>query len=440
VDEITLHPRDNAMLVATHGRALWILDHLEPIQEYAQATAGAADAKLFSIPAALQWKPKDDRNDEFWGHQFFLGENPPFEAVIQFYLKKPVGELKLKITDALGKDVRELTVPAARNQAGIQTTCWDLRVEPLPAGPGGAGAQFGRGGAGAGGGGGAAGGAGGAQGAGRAGGGPRGTPAPEPGYLPMNPCGGGGGGGGGGRGGGGGGNAGPFVLPGTYNVALMVDGKAVETKAMKVIADPESQLSDTQRRRYNEILMDLHDMQRRGDDVTNALNPLFSQMGDVATKIKGMNNVPAAVKAQFDALNKEFDVVRGKFGVPPTAGGGGRGGRGGGGGAAAAAPAAAAPAASAEATGPAPGAGQGGGFGGGAADPQNLPARAGALKGQIMSFWELPSDTLMKQYADVKLALPKAIADTNAFLLKAMTMSQSLKKYDVALTVPAPVK
>src|SRR5678815_527860 len=32
VDEITLHPRDNAMLIATHGRAIWVLDHLEPIQ------------------------------------------------------------------------------------------------------------------------------------------------------------------------------------------------------------------------------------------------------------------------------------------------------------------------------------------------------------------------------------------------------------------------
>ena len=52
----------------------------------------------------------------------------------------------------------------------------------------------------------------------------------------------------------------------------------------------------------------------------------------------------------------------------------------------------------------------------------------------------MPSDTLMKQYTDVKLALPKAIADANAFLLKAMTMSQALKKYDITLTVPAPVK
>ena len=38
------------MILATHGRALWILDHLEPIQEYAAAQAATADAKLFTPP------------------------------------------------------------------------------------------------------------------------------------------------------------------------------------------------------------------------------------------------------------------------------------------------------------------------------------------------------------------------------------------------------
>ena len=50
IDEITLHPRDNAMILATHGRAIWILDHLEPIQEYAAAQAATTDAKLFTPP------------------------------------------------------------------------------------------------------------------------------------------------------------------------------------------------------------------------------------------------------------------------------------------------------------------------------------------------------------------------------------------------------
>jgi photosystem II stability/assembly factor-like uncharacterized protein len=398
VDEITLHPRDNAMIVATHGRALWILDHLEPIQEY--AAAQAAEAKLFTPGPALLWKQKDDRNDEFWGHQFFIGENPPAEAIIQFNLKNAAKDVKLKVTDATGKEVRELTVPANRSTSGIQTTCWDMRVDPIPAGPGGGQPPAGRGGGGGGGGG------------GRAAGPP---PAGLPGTGFLNPCtgatGGGGGGGGGGRGGGGGANQGPHVMPGTYNVALIVDGKTIDTKPLKIVSDPGVTMTDVQRRRYNEIVMDLHDIQRRGMQMTNALNPFYTQMSDIAGKIGGMSNVPAPVKAQFDALNKEFDAVRVKFGVPPPAPP--QGGRGGG----------------------------GGGFGGGGGgSPADLVSRTANLKGAMAGIWEMPSDALVKQYNDVKLALPKALADANALLVKAMPVSQALKKYDLALTVPSPVK
>src|ERR1044071_5314528 len=195
VDEMTIHPRDNAMLIATHGRALWILDHLEPIQEYSSAKAAAADAKLFTPGTALQWKTKDDRNDEFWGHQYFVGENPPNEAVVQYLVNRPVSDLKLRVSDAAGKTVREVTIPSAKMQAGIQTACWDMRVEPIvaPAGDSAA-AGGGRGGRGGGGGGGGGRGAGGGSAV-------PGVPAPVPtGYTAENPCA-DGPGGGGGRGG-----------------------------------------------------------------------------------------------------------------------------------------------------------------------------------------------------------------------------------------------
>jgi len=121
--------------------------------------------------------------------------------------------------------------------------------------------------------------------------------------------------------------------------------------------------------------------------------------------------VPADVKAQFDVLQKEFDGIRPKFGVPTPAagaGGGGGGGRGG---------------------------------GGGPVNSADLVGRAGTVKTQILTFHDVPSETLVKRAADVRVSLPKAIAEANAFLLtKAMPLSQALKKYDVALTVPSPVK
>ena len=451
VDEITLHPRDNAMLVATHGRSLWILDHLSPIQEYAATAAGTADAKLFAIDPALEWKPFHDRNDEFWGHQFFVGENPPYDAVIQFYLKKPVTEVQFKITDALGKDVRELTVPGAGLTVGIEAACWDLRVDPIPGPAGGTAPGRGAPGGGAAGaaGGGGRGGAGGGRGGRAAGpGGPQ--PQPEPGYSAMNPCGAApaGAGGGGGRGGGGS-LQGPLVAPGTYTVALMVDGKTLDTKPMRVVMDPQVAMTDAQRRRYFDMQMELHDLQRRGTQVTNALTPLYTQMTDAAAKVKDAKNVPAPVKAEFDALSKEFDSLRTKFGVGLAAGGGRGGGRGGG---AATGGGRGAPAAAGGGAGgggvtstvdvvtntPAQGAGGPGGAGN--PGPEDLVARAGTVKGAIMAFTEMPSEAVVKQYTDVKTALPKAITDANAFLLKAMTMSQTLKKYDITLTVPAPVK
>ena len=408
VDEITLHPRDNAMIVATHGRALWILDHLEPIQEYAAAQKVAAAGKLFTVPSALQWKSKDDQNEEFWGHQWFTGENPPTEATISFYLKSAANDLKLRITDATGRAVREVTPPLARKQPGIQTACWDMRVAPIEV-P--ADSTAGRGGAGGGGGGGRGGAAGGR-------GGPPGVGAdlPPVGYMAANPCstgegGQGRGGGGGGFGGGGGlGGPGPHVVPGTYNVALVVNGTEVDKKSLRIIADPKVQLTLAQRTNYNAVVDDLHEMQRRGTVTARSLNALYPQFAQLGARLDSAS-APAAVKTQFETLKKEFDVVRVKFGVPIQTGAPGRGGGGGGGG------------------------GRGGG-----ADPSNVLGRVSALKTGLMAIWETPSPALLSQYTALKLELPKAITEANAFLTRARAANDSFKRYNVTLTVATPVQ
>jgi photosystem II stability/assembly factor-like uncharacterized protein len=404
VDELTIHPRENALLVASHGRAIWVLDHLEPIQEFRAAQQASADAKLFSVPTALQWKTKDDRNDEFWGHNYFLGENPPTDAVIQLHLKKAVPDLKLRISDASGKFVRDIPVPAARNQPGIQTVCWDQRHEPIAAvaGPP-AGAPPGAGGrGGAGGGAPGAGGRGGAAGAGAA---IPGVPQPIPsaGYLPENPCGGAGGGGFGGFGGGGGGAA-PYVAPGAYTVALMAGDRELERKPMRIVMDPEVRFTAQERARYQEILLDLHEMQRTATPLVAALTSLNAQMDSVVAK-SAASGASDAVKAQVTSLKRDLDAVKVKFGVGaalPAFGGGGRGG--------------------------AP------------ADPANVFGRAGTLKGAIGGIWEMPSAALVAQYTEVKAALPRAITEANGVLTRARAASEALKSHNVTLTVPTTTR
>ena len=334
IDEITLHPRDNAMLVATHGRAIWILDHLAPIQEW--AAAQAAEATLFSpAPAAMFRRPARDRNYEFWGDQTFFGQNPPQAAVLTWFLKRQVDSVALRITDATGRQVREISgqVLAASNKAGIQAACWDLRVQPIP------GPQIGvtPGGRGEG----QAAAAGQAAPAGQPGA-PGAGPGGGPGAAQASPfgagCGTGGGGFGGGGFGGGAATAGPYVLPGIYNVSLIVDGKTIETKPLRVAADAEVALSEVERKRMFDIAMEMHDLQRRATEVQTALRPLSTRMAELAKEIAGRNDVSADVKATFEAFNKDLVAFAPKF--APAAFG-----RGGGAGPAAAAAPAAAPAA-----------------------------------------------------------------------------------------------
>ncbi len=419
IDEITLHPRDNAMLLATHGRSIWILDHLEPVQEYAAAQAAAADAKLFTPPpSAVYRRPARDRNYEFWGDQTFFGENPPQAAVLTWQLKRQVENVKLKIADAAGRDVREIAGPvlANSNKAGMQSACWDLRVQPLPAAqPGGAGGGAGRG-QGAGEPGAAAGAA--QAGPGGQAGGPGGAPGGGPGAAAPSPFGAGCGTGGGGFGGGFGGGAntaGPFVLPGTYNVSLIVDGKTVDTKPLRVTADAEVALSEIERKRMFDMAMEMHELQRRGTEVSNALRPLNTRVAELAKEIAGRNDVPADVKASFDAFNKDLAAFAPKF--APQAGG-----RGGGAGPAAAAP-------------------QAGGAPGAAAvtPPLNLLARIGQAKTGLMATMPV-TEQATRAYTESKTLVPKAILDANALFARAAALSTTLAQYKLTLTAPTAVK
>ena len=372
IDEITIHPRDNAMLLATHGRAIWILDHLAPIQEYAAAQKSMTDAYLFTPPpAAMYRRPARDRNYEFWGDQVFFGENPPQAAVITWNLKKAVGDVKLRITDAAGRSVREIGAPvlANSNKAGVQAACWDLRVNPVPAPAPVGGRQGG-------------------------GGGRQGGAAAAPVTFGAGCSSGGGGGFGFAPGAG---NPGPFVLAGTYNVALVVDGRTVDTKPLRVAADPEVVLTQLERKRLFDMAMEMHELQRRTGEIAGVLTPFNTHVTETAKGLAAKTDLPADVKSSFEALQKELAALVTKF-APQ---GGGRGGFGGGGGAA-----------------PSP------------------VARIGIAKNGLMGgMW--PTKATMDAYSDAKVDVPKAISEVNALLNKAGAISGSLARHGITLTVPA---
>jgi hypothetical protein len=64
------------------------------------------------------------------------------------------------------------------------------------------------------------------------------------------------------------------VLPGTYNVSLIVDGKTVETRPLRVVADAEVALTPIERQRMFDMAMEMHELQKRATEVSSALRPL----------------------------------------------------------------------------------------------------------------------------------------------------------------------
>ncbi|MBI3473237.1 MAG: hypothetical protein HY013_17920, partial [Candidatus Solibacter usitatus] len=127
VHDIVIHPRENDLILATHGRSILILDDAAPVQ---QMTAGiaASEAHLFDIRPALRFATRFTRYGI--GDRVYRGPNPPYGALITYYLKEKLDDkapLKMQILDSNGKPIRELS-KLERSQ-GLHRTHWDLRYE-----------------------------------------------------------------------------------------------------------------------------------------------------------------------------------------------------------------------------------------------------------------------------------------------------------------------
>jgi len=127
-DDLLFHPRYHDLIVATHGRGLWILDDARPLAMTA-AVAQAA-AHLFPIrPATMlhKWKDTSYRGQDIW-----TGENPPEGAIITYALGNAAPTATLSVTNAVGRTIATLESDDA---PGVHRVIWDLR-HAMPGGRG----------------------------------------------------------------------------------------------------------------------------------------------------------------------------------------------------------------------------------------------------------------------------------------------------------------
>ena len=126
VHEVRVHPRDNDLIVATHGRAIWIFDDATPIQQMTRELAAKA-AHLFPNRVATRYNTGGDA--WLWGNAGFRGANAPYGAQFTYWLKdKPAADSLVKVEIlSNGAVIRTLRKPAAN--AGFNRVTWDLRYD-----------------------------------------------------------------------------------------------------------------------------------------------------------------------------------------------------------------------------------------------------------------------------------------------------------------------
>ena len=127
IDDLVIHPRDNDLLIGTHGRSIWVMDDitfLSGMNPYLE------QQKLHVMdiqPAAIlqKWKATSYR-----GQGEFAARQAPDGAVINYWIGSRIEEpVVVEIISADGRNVRSLQGSA---EAGLQRVVWDLRLDPLP--------------------------------------------------------------------------------------------------------------------------------------------------------------------------------------------------------------------------------------------------------------------------------------------------------------------
>jgi photosystem II stability/assembly factor-like uncharacterized protein len=261
VDDIFIHPTENDIILATHGRSVWILDNVSALAGMGEAVA-AKPLHLFENSKGTQWRIAGVGAGN--GHKVFNGPNPPDGSAIQYWLKDAAGEkdtMTITITDAKGEKVRDIV---GTKTAGLNRVMWDLRHQPPPAPEGGAGF--------------------------------------------------GGGGGGGGGGFGGGGPRGPLVPPGQYNVKVTAGTHTSESLPITVEEDPRIQISEADRKAWYDMQMATTRLAPQLQLGLRTVNTLGTQLREIKTQIA---RNPRATDAVKTALQTLLDKVEGLGGREP---------------------------------------------------------------------------------------------------------------------------
>ncbi|HTT19302.1 MAG TPA: hypothetical protein VMG82_10170 [Candidatus Sulfotelmatobacter sp.] len=257
--------KNNDLVVATHGRAFWILDDVSPLRQYTDEIA-AKDSFLYKPATAyrIQAGVAGERHPSKR-----TGQNPPAGAVIYYFLKdapKKDVEAKIEILDSSGKVIRTyssteyepLEEPLdpddkkpekeLKPEAGLNRFVWDLRYEEAHR---------------------------------------------VPGYYLWEY---------------GSGARGPVAVPGRYQVRLMVGGQS-QTADFDLQLDPRVKVSQADLEAQFNLLIQTRDELSRVYDAVNQIQDVRAQLAGLKRRLPE-NASAKNIIAAADDLEKKLVAVR----------------------------------------------------------------------------------------------------------------------------------
>ena len=256
--------KNDDLVVATHGRAFWVLDDVSPLRQYSDDIA-KRDAHLYTPATAMRFQ--NPTEDEDAPKPVLVGDNPPTGTLIYYFLKdKPKGETTIEILDATGSVIRkyssnkteELDEPLTpedkkpekqiKPEAGLNRFVWDLRYTGI---------------------------------------------ARVPDYYLWEYKDGG---------------RGPLAVPGKYQVRLTVDGKS-QSAGFEVTMDPRVQVSQADLQKQFDLLIQVRDQLSRVYDTVNQIQDVREQMDGLRKRLPDNAAVKNTIAAA-DALDKNLLLVR----------------------------------------------------------------------------------------------------------------------------------
>src|SRR6185312_4051753 len=218
------------LVVATHGRGLFVLDDITPLEETGGEFARSG-FHLFPVAPAVNWHMWNKHGFASGG---YVAPNPPTGAVVSYYLpaeikpspemhKKHETPVKITIADSSGQVIHTMFGPS---KAGVNRAAWNLRYDGpkklnfLPPREG----------------------------------------EEEEFFFDAS--------------------QGPAVLPGSYKVSVTVNGKT-ETQTAQVETDPRFKLDPAALQAQLKLGLELRDEASALNEALNRLNSLHKQIGSL---------------------------------------------------------------------------------------------------------------------------------------------------------------